>query len=184
MGVDPKVWDQQKERATGDDRDSNLVNETIESTKFRIHKIKLGLEDEGKTLTLKSIRDRYLEKDRNQRKILSLFQKHNEECEMKVGVQITNATYGRYKTCYKHDSEFIKMEYKAEDLPVAEINRRFYDRFEYFLKKEKKCAHKNLTLGIKPETQKVFIDTIAAFNTALSTLYSVLKSARLFLNSF
>jgi integrase len=45
------------------------------------------------------------------------------------------------KTCYKHTQEFLKKEYKAEDLPVAEINRRFYDRFEYYLKKEKKCAH-------------------------------------------
>jgi integrase len=26
-------------------------------------------------------------------------------------------------------------------MPIAEINRRFYDRFEYFLKKEKKCSH-------------------------------------------
>ena len=141
VGVNPKEWDQQKERATGDDRYSNLVNETIESTKFRIHKIKLGLEDEGKTLTLEGIRDRFLDKDKNQRKILALFQKHNEECEMKVGIQITHATYGRYKTCYKHTKEFINKEYKADDLPLSDVNRRFYDRFEYYLKKEKKCAH-------------------------------------------
>jgi integrase len=60
---------------------------------------------------------------------------------MKVGVQITDSTYERYETCYKHTKEFIKKEYKVEDLPVSEINRRFYDRFEYYLKKEKKCAH-------------------------------------------
>jgi Arm DNA-binding domain len=51
VGVDPKYWNQQKEKVIGgDDRDSNLVNETIESTKFRLHKIKLGLEDERKPL--------------------------------------------------------------------------------------------------------------------------------------
>lgn len=141
VGVDPKEWDQQKEKATGGDSVSNLVNETIESTKYRIHKIKLGLEDEGKTITLEGVRDKYLEKDKNQKKIIVLFQKHNEECERKVGVQITNATYGRYKTCLNHAKEFIKKEYKAEDLPLTEINRIFYDKFEFFLKKEKKCAH-------------------------------------------
>jgi len=47
VGVIQANWDQQKERAIGDVRYSNLINETIESTKFRIHKIKLGLEDEG-----------------------------------------------------------------------------------------------------------------------------------------
>jgi len=122
-------------------RYSNLVNETIESAKFRIHKIKLGIEDERKLLTLDAVKNKFLDKDKNQRTILSLFQKHNEECEMKVGVQITYSTYERYKTCYKHVKEFLKKEYKVEDLPVSEINRRIYDRFEYYLKKEKKCAH-------------------------------------------
>ena len=139
--INPSDWDPIKEKASGDDSFSNLVNETIESTKFRIHKIKLGLEDEGKILTLEAVKNKLLDKEKNQRTILALFQKHNEECEIKVGVQVTYSTYERYKTCYKHTKEFIKKEYKAEDLPVSVINRRFYDRFEYYLKKEKKCAH-------------------------------------------
>jgi integrase len=141
VAINPYEWDPIKEKATGDDSFSNLVNETIESAKFRIHKIKLSMEDEGKTITLAGIKNKYLNRDKNQRTILSLFQKHNVECEMKVGVQITNSTYVRYKTCYKHVKEFLKKEYKVEDLPVSEINRRLYDRFEYYLKKDKKCAH-------------------------------------------
>lgn len=60
---------------------------------------------------------------------------------MKVGVQVTYSTYERYKTCFKHTHEFIKKEYKAKDVLISEVNRRFYDRFEYYLKKDKKCAH-------------------------------------------
>jgi integrase len=139
--INPNNWDPMKEKAIGDDSFSNLVNETIESTKFRIHKIKLSFEDEGKPITLDGIKSKFLDKDKNHRTILSLFQKHNEECEMKVGVQVTYSTYERYKTCYKHTKEFIKKEFKVEDLPISEVNRRFYDRFEYYLKKDKKCAH-------------------------------------------
>jgi integrase len=141
VGISPSYWDSKKEKATGNDRDSNLVNEAVESTKFRIHKIKLVIEDEGKLVTLEGIRDRFLDKEKNNRTILKLFQNHNNECENKVGVQITSATYERYVTCYKHTREFLKKEYKVEDLPISEINRRFYERFEYYLKKEKKCAH-------------------------------------------
>ncbi|HUX95874.1 MAG TPA: phage integrase SAM-like domain-containing protein, partial [Bacteroidales bacterium] len=138
IAINPNEWDPIKEKATGDDSFSNLVNETIESTKFRIHKIKLGLEDEGKLLTLDAVKNKFLDKDKNHRTILALFKKHNEECKMKVGVQITYPTYERYETCYKHVKEFLKKEYKVDDLPVSEITRRLYDRFEYFLKKEKK----------------------------------------------
>ena len=130
--INPNNWDPVKEKAIGDDSFSNLVNETIESTKFRIHKIKLSFEDEGKPISLDAIKSKFLDKDKNNRTILSLFQKHNE---------VTYSTYERYKTCYKHTKEFIKKEYKVEDLPITEINRRFYDKFEYYLKKDKKCAH-------------------------------------------
>ena len=90
VGIDPSRWDQKTERATGDDSNSLLVNETIASTKFRIHKIKLAIEDEGKLLTLEAVKNKFWDKEKSHRKILELFQKHNEECEMKVGVQITN----------------------------------------------------------------------------------------------
>ena len=89
VGIDPDNWDQKRERATGNIRYSNLINETIESTKFRIHKIKLSLEDEGKMLTLEEVKNKFLEKEKNRRTILRLFQNHNDECEKKVGVQIT-----------------------------------------------------------------------------------------------
>lgn len=141
VAINPDDWDPIKEKATGEDSFSNLVNETIESTKFRIHKIKLSFEDEGKPITLEGIKNKFLDKEKNHRTILALFQKHNEECAMKVGVQVTYSTYERYKTCYKHTKEFIKKEFKAEDLPIGEINKRFYDRFEYYLKKDKNCAH-------------------------------------------
>jgi integrase len=145
VSLDPKDWDQKKELASGDDKYSNLANETIESTKFRIHKIKLGLEDQGRILTLEEVKSKYLDKDKNSRTILSLFEKHNEECELKAGVIITRATYGRYVNCCKHVRDFIKKEYKAEDLPITEINKRFYERLEFYLKKDKKCCH-NTTL--------------------------------------
>ena len=141
MGIDPKEWDAKKEKATGENRDSNLVNETVESAKYRVQKIKLSLENEGKLLTLDGIKAKFLDKDLNSRTLLDLFQKHNEESKQKIGVQIAYATYERYMTCYNHLKEFLKKEYKANDLPVYDINKRLYEKFELFLKKDKKCAH-------------------------------------------
>jgi integrase len=141
VAIDPKNWDPIKEKACGVDSLSNLVNETIESTKFRIHKIKLSFEDEGKPLTLDGIKNKFLDKSRNKKTIISLFLEHNLECSKKVGIQITHGTFVKYQTCLTHTREFLLKEYKAEDLAISEINKRFYDRFEFFLRTEKKCAH-------------------------------------------
>ena len=58
--INPNDWDPIKEKAIGDDSFSNLANETIESVKFRIHKIKLTFEDEGKPITGKNAQNDHL----------------------------------------------------------------------------------------------------------------------------
>jgi hypothetical protein len=60
IGINPDIWDSKMQGETVEDnvRDSNLANETMESIRFRIHKIKLKLEDEGKTVrTIHSFSD-------------------------------------------------------------------------------------------------------------------------------
>jgi hypothetical protein len=54
--INPSKWDAKRQVAISDngEKDSNLINETIESLGFRIHKIKLKIEDEGKLLTIES----------------------------------------------------------------------------------------------------------------------------------
>jgi integrase len=142
VGIIPEKWDSKKQAEMVENvRDSNLANETMESIRFRLHKIKLKLQDEGKTITLENVRDKFLDKEIAERTILALFRKHNEECKTKIGIQITRATYGRYLTCYSHLKEFLKKEFNAEDVPIIHINRRFYERFECFLRTDKKCAH-------------------------------------------
>ena len=140
-GIKVPDWDPRSMRATGEDEDSILINEIIESTIFRLHKIKLAIEDEGSILSIDTVKTRFREKDSERKSILRLFSKHNEECERKIGIQITKATAQRYETCYRHFSEFLAREYKVRDLPVFEIRRDLYEKFEVFLKKEKKCSH-------------------------------------------
>lgn len=54
-------------------KDSNLANEIIERLRFRIHKIKLKLEDKGKVITLESIRDKLLDKENFKKKSSTFF---------------------------------------------------------------------------------------------------------------
>ena len=40
-----------------------------------------------------------------------------------------------------HVENYIKKEYKAQDIPVNQVNHKFISGFEYYLKTERKCGH-------------------------------------------
>lgn len=141
IGVDGEKWDSKKEKARGFDKNSTLANEVIDATRDKIYRIRLKIEQEEKPLTLGNIRYYYSGQRDIERTIMKLFDNHNSFCEKKVGVQITRATYDRYRTCREHFSNFLKKEYKAADLPISRIDKELFQKFDLYLRSEKKCAN-------------------------------------------
>jgi integrase len=141
LGVDLNNWDAKKERTIGNDEGSDTINNKIESLKFRLHRIKTNIEEEGKTMTIGLVKTKFLGQEKLQRTIIQLFESHNDECKKKVGIKITKATYEKYVTCLKHSRDFLRKVYKVDDLPISEIDKEFYEKFEFFLLTDKKCAH-------------------------------------------
>jgi integrase len=141
VGVDTDKWDSQKEKARGSDKNSYLVNDTIDNARYRVQKIKLKTEQDDKQLTLGNIKYGFTDRQRVERTIMKLFDEHNKNCVRKIGIQMAKATYERYLTCRKHFKDFLCFEYKVYDLPVCDINKDVYEKFELFLRTEKKCAN-------------------------------------------
>jgi len=140
-GVDSDKWDSKKEKARGSDRNSIMVNETIDNARFRVQKIKLKIEQEDKLPTIGIIKSLFADKQRAERTIIKIFNEHNNNCIRKIGTQMAKATYERYITCLKHFKSFLLKEYEVVDLPVSDINKEVFERFELYLRTEKKCAN-------------------------------------------
>jgi site-specific recombinase XerD len=61
--------------------------------------------------------------------------------ERLVGEDFAAGTLERYKTAKMHVENFIKKEYKVNDIPVKNVDHKFISGFEYYLKTERKCGH-------------------------------------------
>ncbi|MBK8884453.1 MAG: hypothetical protein IPN67_19470 [Bacteroidales bacterium] len=83
LGVKETSWDAKKQQAKPDDKDSKIVNDKIDSLLYRVHKAKLRLDDEGKEVTINHIKDLLSDREKEAKTILTLFKKHNMECEQK-----------------------------------------------------------------------------------------------------
>ena len=95
--------------------------------------------------TGKQIIKLYTGKKEKHKMLLEIFQEHNDKVNRIVGQDFAAGTAERYRTAKMHVKNYIKKEYKANDIPVTEVDHKFISGFEYYLKTERKCAHNSVT---------------------------------------
>ena len=72
--------------------------------------------------------------------LLEVFEEHNAKYRELIGKEVVKATILRYERASRYLEEFMKEEYKMNDIPLRNINHEFVSNFEFFIKTEKNCT--------------------------------------------
>lgn len=148
--INPSLWSQAKERSRGRDRKSRDLNEYIESAQIRLSQLFNEIEQNGKTITAKILRNKFLGMDDEDRKtLIGFFNEHNEQCRKLIGIDYADITVRRYECCARYLQELIREKYNEDDLLLREINGEFVRNFEFFMKTDKKCAQNTVIRYMK-----------------------------------
>jgi integrase len=134
-------WNQASNRVRGFSKEAQEINQYIDLISNKINKIQQKFINEDKSFTSIDIRDTYLGKNENHKMLLKIFQNHNNQLEKLIGKDYASGTALRYRTAKSHVEEFIKFEYKVNDIPVKDVDHKFIAGLEYYLKTERNCAH-------------------------------------------
>ena len=134
-------WNQDSNRVRGFSKEAQEVNQYIELITNKINKIHQKFIEQDKRFTSIQIRDAYLGKTNSQKMLLVIFQDHNNQLEKLVGKEFAEGTALRYRTAKSHLEDFIRSQFKEDDIAVAEVDHKFIAGYEYYLKTERNCAH-------------------------------------------
>ncbi len=139
--VDPEKWNARTGRMRGTNPRANELNKYLDTVRGKINKIHTRLVEDNEPFTSADIKNLYLGKGRNVKMLLELFEEHNQQMEKLVGIEFALGTWKRYHTTKSHVAEYVKTEYRKNDIPVKEVDLKFIKGFEYFLKVTKACNH-------------------------------------------
>lgn len=139
--VDIAKWDTTKEKMRGNTPELREVNSHMSNIRMRVLKLYDKLIDEGRQVTARMLKDAYLGKKKPEKMLLEVFQEHNNQVEQLIGTDFAAGTAERYRTARKHLKEYIRHDYKKEDIPIQDVNHKFITGFEYYLKAVRKCSH-------------------------------------------
>lgn len=147
-------WNTDANKVKGYSKEAQEINQYTDLISNKIYKIHQHYIDQNKSFTALNIRDAYLGKDRKVKMLLIIFQEHNDQIEKLIGKEYAAGTALRYRTAKSHVEEFIKAEYKVNDIPVKDVDHKFITGLEYYLKSERNCAH-NTTIKYITNFKKV-----------------------------
>jgi len=86
----------------------------------------------NKSITAVSLKNAYLDITYDKQTLLGVFKTHNQKINQLIGNGFTKATVDKYELSYKHLKEFIKLNYKADDLHLNEVLFGFITDFEHY----------------------------------------------------
>lgn len=139
--IDPSKWDSRMNKLKGKGYEAEELNRFMATIRHKVNKIQHDLIEEGQPFTVHDVKDKYLGKDAKLKMLIQLFDEHNQQMEKLVGIEFALGTYKRYHTTRSHLAEYVKSEYRKNDIAVRDVDLKFIKGFEYFLKVSKECNH-------------------------------------------
>ncbi len=136
-----KRWNSETGTLMGQSNEAKVINEHLAAIRSNIYKIHNRFLDDGKHVSADRVLNSYLGLDNEKRMLLEVFEEHNTNVNSLVGIDFAHGTAERYRTAKNHVEDYIKLNYKSKDIPIADVNYRFISGLEYYLKTERNCSH-------------------------------------------
>ena len=150
LKVNPNHWNSVAERSIGDSHEDHELNFRLDTVRLRIMQIYREMEFDKEKISAKKIIDHYFGRDVEPIvMLLDVFREHNERCHKLAGKDMAPATVTRYETSLKHTANFIKFNFRKDDIPISDVNHKFITDYEFYLKTERNCSHNSATKYLK-----------------------------------
>ncbi|SFW61869.1 Site-specific recombinase XerD [Sinomicrobium oceani] len=135
--IDLAIWDPHKNRALGNSQKARMLNSYLDETYNHIFQCYRDLKMDGKLITAKSVKARYLGEDDKSRTLSDIVAYHGED----MVDQLKWGTQKNYFTTQKYLTKFLKARYKTTDMYLKELDYDFIIKFERFLRNHKPTDH-------------------------------------------
>lgn len=136
--VDVRLWNATAQRCTGKSRMAVMANREIERTLLLLRQRFNELKDIKEIVSAEDVKNAYQGQAESQDTIMKLFEEHNSDYALRVGVNRAVNTYYQYTNTYRHLAVFLKDKYRLSDMPIKQIDGNFIEDFDMYMRTVKR----------------------------------------------
>jgi site-specific recombinase XerD len=149
-------WDIKLSRAMGTKADAKELNAFLETIRFKVLEGRRTLMESNTEITAENLKNILLGQTDENRKLLKVFEDHNQQMEALVGKEFSEGTMERYITSLAHTRAYILWKYKKEDISILDLNYEFIADYAFWFKTQRNCAH-NTTMKYLSNLKKIVL---------------------------
>lgn len=131
--IDPNKWNNTKGRAKGSNEQTKSLNKYLDTIQAKVYDKQQELMQKNKSITAYTLKNAVLDITTDKKTLLGVFESHNKKINQLIGKGYAIATVDKYELSYRHLKNFIKLNYKADDLHLGEVIFGFITDFEHYL---------------------------------------------------
>jgi integrase len=148
-----KCWDMGRGIGKNSTAEGKTVNAYLDELRQTVNDCYKDLQLKRRVITADAIKASFLRQDDEERTLQNIFQYHND---MAAGV-LAKATMKNYYTTQRYLVEFCQQKYKREKYFLSELNFKFIQDFEIFLRKHQPVDHQKplTTNGIMKHQERL-----------------------------
>ena len=136
--VNPNYWNSMHQNVAPPNEQHNFINTQLCLIESNLNQAFLLLQINKRIF---DVDDTYLqyrgENVKTEKTISDVFEMHNYRMKKLVGLEYSKATYSKFIEAKNHTLNFIKYQYKKQDFLLVDLNLKFLQDFDYYLKSEK-----------------------------------------------
>ncbi len=139
--VNPKQWDSRLQKAKPPNEENSFINTQLGLIKNEINQAFLFLQVNEENFDVGDIYLQYKgDVSIRTKTILELFKEHNDRLEKLVGKEYSIATLWKFKQARDLVKGFIKYSFTKLDYQFKDLDSKFVQDYEFYLKTEKSLA--------------------------------------------
>ena len=136
----PERWLPKEGRTVGRTKEEKEVNAYLDNLRGLIFAKYNEMFLAGEVVTARKLKCRLISKDEKSMTLLERFDDYIKDYAKLVGHTTSKITHDRYVLTRKRLMEYMEAEYKRSDISVNEVNPKFVNGFEIFLRSQFKLS--------------------------------------------
>lgn len=137
--VDKAKWNKEAGRIKGNSEEARLINSYLDILKNKAYETEKWMVNNDQEINAQTFKNKLLGIEENQRKLLIIFEDHNKRMKELIGKEFSNNTFKKYETTLSHTREFLKHQYKINDISIKRVDIAFINDFDFYLRNTKNC---------------------------------------------
>jgi site-specific recombinase XerD len=137
--VEKAKWNTAAGKVKGNSEEARLINSHLDLLKHNVYETEKWLLNNGHEINAQTLKNKLTGIDENQRMLLTIFEDHNKRMKDLIGKEFSINTHKKYLTAISHTRDFLKSQYRVNDIAISKVDIAFVNDFDFYLRNNKNC---------------------------------------------